>query len=87
MSNRPVPNALLALVKRSEIKRFTQDYYEANFALDIIREAIEEKLRKLSDKEENEANFKEPGYMEKYIHILGQRKMAKELLNLFPKKG
>ena len=82
-----IPSALLAQVKPEDVKRFKQDYKEANYALDIIRAAIEKKIYDLSTKEESELLFSEPGYVEHYISIIGQRKMAKELLNLFPKKG
>ena len=89
MTNKPrsIPSALLAQVKESDVKRFKQDYYEANFALDVIRAAIEKKIEDLSTREESELLFSEPGYVEHYISIIGQRRMAKELLNLFPKKG
>jgi len=87
LSKKSIPSALLAQVKPSDHTRFKQDYTEANFVLDVIKEAIEKKLELLSDREESESNFSEPGYVHKYTHLLGQRKMAKELLNLFPKKG
>ena len=88
MSNKnPIPNALLARVKESDVLRFKQDYYEANFVLNIIKEAVEKKLELLSDKEEDISNFSDPGYVSKYTYLLGQKKMAKELLQLFPKKG
>ena len=85
--SKPIPGALLALVKESDTQRFKQDYHEANFVLDIIKGAIEKKIEQLSTKEESELLFNEPGYLEHYISIIGQRKMAKELLQLFPKKG
>ena len=87
MSNKSIPSALLAQVKPADQARFKQDYQEANFALDVIRAAIEKKIYDLSTKEESELLFNEPGYVEHFISIIGQRKMAKELLNLFPKKG
>ena len=82
-----IPSALIAQVKESDRKRFEQDYYEANFVLDIMRAAIEKKIASLETKEEDEKLFQEPGYVEHLVSIIGQRKMAKELLNLFPKKG
>lgn len=89
MSSRikPIPGALLALVKETDKKRFIQDYAEANFVLDIIKGAIEKKIELLQTKEEDEKLLSDPGYVSKYTHFMGQRKMAKELLNLFPKKG
>jgi len=87
LSSKSIPSALLAQVKPDDHKRFKQDYHEANFALDVIRAAIEKKIYDLSTREESELLFQEPGYLEHYISIIGQRKMAKELLNLFPKKG
>ena len=87
MKPKSVPSALLAKVRDEDIARFKQDYYEANFVLDIIKEAIEKKLEILSDKEEDISNFSDPGYVAKYTHMLGQKKMAKELLQLFPTKG
>lgn len=83
----PIPSLLLAQVKPEDHLRFKQDYSEANFVLDVIREAIEKKIFDLATKEESELLFNEPGYLEHFISIIGQRKMAKELLNLFPKKG
>lgn len=82
-----IPSALLALVKETDKKRFKQDYAEANFVLDVIKSAIEKKIVSLETKEEDEKLFSDPGYVSKYAHFMGQRKMAKELLNLFPKKG
>ena len=85
--SKAIPSALLALVKEMDLKRFKQDYAEANYVLDIIQEAIEKKIYALSTQEESELLFAEPGYYEHHISIIGQRKMAKELLQLFPKKG
>ena len=87
MSKQSIPSALLAQVKPTDVDRFKQDYSEANFVLDIIRAAIEKKVLDLSTKEESELLFNEPGYLEHFISIIGQRRMAKELLQLFPKKG
>ena len=87
MKKTSIPSALLAQVKPTDQARFKQDYSEANFVLDIIREAIEKKITSLQTKEEDEKLLSDPGYVSRYTHIIGQRKMAKELLNLFPKKG
>lgn len=84
--SKPIPSALLALVREEDQLRFKQDYYEANFALEIIKGAIEKKLEALATKEESELLFNEPGYIEHFISLIGQRKMARELLQLFPSK-
>ena len=84
---KPIPSALLARVKEGDRKRFEQDYAEANYVLDIIKEAIEEKIDSLIRKEESDLLFSEPGYAAHYAFLMGQRKAARELLNLFPKKG
>lgn len=81
------PSALLSKVKKEDIDRFKQDYQEVNFVLDVIKEAIEEEYTKLLDQQESELLFQEPGYLEHYAHLMGQRKMAKRIINLFPKKG
>ena len=85
-STESIPGALLAQVKKTDLKRFKQDYREANYVLDIIKGAIERKIEHLLTREEDEKLLNEPGYVAKYAHIMGQRKMAKELLNLFPRK-
>ena len=82
-----LPSALLAQVKNTDLKRFTQDYSEANYVLDVIRAAIEKEIKILQTKEESETLLSDPGYLEHYVHMMGQRKMANKLLNLFPKKG
>ena len=82
-----IPSALLAQVKPDDHVRFKQDYSEANFVLDVIREAIEKKITIIQTREDDEKLLSDPGYVSTYAHLMGQRKMAKELLNLFPKKG
>ena len=84
-SKSSIPNLLLTQVKSSDKARFKQDYQEANFVLDVMRDAIEAKLKEILDKEESELMFSEPGYTEHYAYLMGKRKMAKEILNLFPK--
>ena len=82
--SKPIPSALLAKVKTTDKKRFIQDYNEANFVLDIIKEAIEARIQGLEDKQEAELIFDKPGVYEYHISLIGQRKMAKKILNLFP---
>lgn len=86
MSKTKIPNRLLATVRKEDAIRFKQDYQEANFVLDIMREAIEAMHEELLKEEESPLMFSEPGYREKYTWIMGKRKMAKEILNLFPEK-
>ena len=81
-----IPNSLLSKVKPADKARFEADYAESNFVLDVIQAAIEEEIKSLSDKEDSEEIFNAPGWEAKYAHLMGQRKMAKKLLNLFPKK-
>ena len=81
-----IPSALLAEVKAEDKARFIQDYNEANFCLEVIKTAIEKKWEVLLDQEEDPRLFQEPGYAAHYAHIMGQRKMAKTILNLFPNK-
>ena len=86
-TDQPIPSKLLAAVKPQDQTRFKQDYSEANFVLEVIKEAIIKEIILLQGKEESELIFKEPGYSEHYAHMMGQRQMARKLLNLFPKKG
>ena len=83
----PVPSSLIARVPdAAEKKRLIQDYQESSFILDVMKDAIEEELKFLLDKEEQETLFDEPGYIAHYAHLMGQRKMAKKILKLFPTK-
>ena len=77
---------LLAFVDKEQRKRFLQDYKEANFVLDVIQKAIEKKLELLETQEESPELFKDPGYVATYAHLMGQKKMAKNILTLFPNK-
>ena len=87
LDNKSIPSGLLAEIKHEDRKRFIQDYLEANFVLDVMKEAIERQLNYLYDKEEKIEMFEKPGYVAEYAYLMGQRKMAKQILNLFPKKG
>lgn len=87
MAKQPIPSKLLARVKEQDKARFKADYQEANFVLDVLRLALEEEIKVLSDREDDDSIFEDPGFASKYAHIMGQRRMAKKLLNLFPKKG
>lgn len=86
MSKQKINSALLACVKEDDKKRFLQDYKEANFVLQVIEQAIEKKLGTLETKEESPELFKDPGYVSHYAYLMGQRKMVKDILNLFPNK-
>ena len=87
-TNKKIPSSLLALVKPDDKERFIQDYSEANFVLEVIQQAIADKIGTLEDQEDDPKLFGEPGYVSHYAHIMGQRKMAKTILTLFPtKKG
>ena len=79
-----IPSLLLSKVKTEDKTRFKQDYQEANFVLDVMKDAIEAKLEEILNKEESEIMFSEPGYTEHYAYLMGKRKMAKEILHLFP---
>ena len=87
MDKTRIPSSLIARIPdANEKKRLIQDYKEGSFVLDVMRAAIEEEIKFLLDKEEQETLFQEPGFTAHYAHLMGQRKMAKKILKLFPKK-
>ena len=81
-----IPSSLLALVKEDDKERFLQDYREANFVLDVIKEAIDDKYEGLLRQEESPELLSTSESYVKYTYIMGQRHMAKMILNLFPTK-
>lgn len=85
--NPPISSHLLAHVKPEDKKRFLQDYQEANFVLDVIQKAVEKELQNTIEDEEDPKLFTEPGFAEHYAWLMGNRRMARTILKLFPKRG
>lgn len=83
--SKPIASALLSRVKEGDKDLFKARYEEANYIVDLIREVIEKEISDIDLKMEREETFKSPSWAEYQAHLLGSRKMARKILNYFPK--
>jgi hypothetical protein len=82
VAKKSIPSSLLAVVKKEDKERFRKLYFEDNYVLDVIKEAIKKELEALVVSQENEEEFSKPSWAERQACLIGERRALRRVLNL-----